>query len=71
MRLENLGVIVRIYPQQAKRVRIMTKSVAILPGNLTSLTLAKWEDGRIAEEYFFLQGAPAPMMMMNSTGDSQ
>jgi hypothetical protein len=25
----------------------------ILPGNLTMVTLAPWEDGRIAEEYLF------------------
>jgi hypothetical protein len=37
-----------------------------LPGNLTMVTLARWEDGRIAEEYLFLQN-PAPMMM-NQTG---
>jgi hypothetical protein len=33
-----------------------------LPGNLTMVTVAHWEDGRIAEEYLFLQ-SPAPMMM--------
>ena len=37
-----------------------------LPGNLTMVTVARWEDGRIAEEYLFLQN-PAPMMM-NQTG---
>jgi hypothetical protein len=37
-----------------------------LPGNLTMITLARWEDGRIAEEYLFLQN-PAPMMK-NQTG---
>ena len=37
-----------------------------LPGNLTMVTLARWEDGRIAEEYLFLQN-PAPMMK-NQTG---
>jgi SnoaL-like domain len=37
-----------------------------LPGNLTMVTVARWEDGRIAEEYLFLQ-SPAPMMM-NQTG---
>jgi hypothetical protein len=40
-----------------------------LPGNLTMITLARWEDGRIAEEYLFLQN-PAPMMM-NQTGAGQ
>jgi hypothetical protein len=35
------------------------------------LTLARWEDGRIAEEYLFLESPPAPMMMMNQTGDNQ
>jgi Flp pilus assembly protein TadG len=34
-----------------------------LPGNLTMVTVAHWEDGRIAEEYLFLQSPPAPMMM--------
>jgi SnoaL-like domain len=38
-----------------------------LPGNLTMVTIARWEDGRIAEEYLFLQN-PAPMVMMNQTG---
>jgi hypothetical protein len=47
-----------------------TAVTGTLPGNLTMLTLARWEDGRIAEEYLFLQSPPAPMMM-NSTGDSQ
>jgi hypothetical protein len=37
-----------------------------LPGNLTMVTVARWEDGRIAEEYLFLQN-PAPMMK-NQTG---
>jgi hypothetical protein len=37
-----------------------------LPGNLTIVTLARWEDGRIAEEYLFLQN-PAPMLK-NQTG---
>jgi hypothetical protein len=39
-----------------------TAVTGTLPGNLTMVTLARWEDGRIAEEYLFLQ-APAPMMM--------
>jgi hypothetical protein len=47
-----------------------TAVTGALPGNLTMLTLARWEDGRIAEEYLFLQSPPAPMMM-NQTGDSQ
>jgi hypothetical protein len=34
-----------------------------LPGNLTMVTVAHWEEGRIAEEYLFLQSPPAPMMM--------
>ena len=38
-----------------------------LHGNLTMVTIARWEDGRIAEEYLFLQN-PAPMVMMNQTG---
>jgi hypothetical protein len=46
-----------------------TVVTGILPGNLTMVTVAHWEDGRIAEEYLFLQ-APAPMMM-NQTGSSQ
>jgi hypothetical protein len=39
-----------------------TAGIGTLPGNLTMVTVAHWEDGRIAEEYLFLQG-PAPMMM--------
>jgi hypothetical protein len=39
-----------------------------LPGNLTMVTVARWEDGRIAEEYLFLQN-PAPMM--NQAGSGQ
>ena len=39
-----------------------TAVTGTLPGNLTMVTLAHWEDGRIAEEYIFLQG-PVPMMM--------
>jgi hypothetical protein len=34
-----------------------------LPGNLTMVTVVHWEDGRIEEEYLFLQSPPAPMMM--------
>jgi SnoaL-like domain len=47
-----------------------TVATGTLPGNLTMLTVAHWEDGRIAEEYLFLQ-APAPMMMMNQTEAGQ
>ncbi|MDQ5876265.1 MAG: nuclear transport factor 2 family protein [Thermoproteota archaeon] len=47
-----------------------TAVTGLLPGNLTSVTIAHWEDGRITEEYLFLQSPPAPMMM-NSTRDSQ
>ena len=39
-----------------------TAVTGTLPGNLTMVTVAHWEDGRIAEEYLFLQ-SPAPMMM--------
>jgi hypothetical protein len=39
-----------------------------LPRNLTMVTVAHWEDGRIAEEYLFLQGSPP---MMNQTGPGQ
>jgi SnoaL-like domain len=45
-----------------------TAVTGTLPGNLTMVTLARWEDGRIAEEYLFLQN-PAPMM--NQTGAGQ
>jgi hypothetical protein len=38
-----------------------------LPGNLTMVTVAHWEDGRIAEEYLFLQ-SPAPMMNQTEAG---
>jgi|Tabmets5t2r1_1033131.scaffolds.fasta_scaffold06478_3 SnoaL-like domain len=47
-----------------------TVATGTLPGNLTMLTVAHWEDGRIAEEYLFLQ-APAPMMTMNQTEAGQ
>jgi len=40
-----------------------TAVTGTLPGNLTMLTLARWEDDRIAEEYLFLQSPP----MMNQT----
>jgi SnoaL-like domain len=39
-----------------------TAGTGTLPGNLTMVTVAHWENGRITEEYLFLQG-PAPMMM--------
>jgi SnoaL-like domain len=39
-----------------------TAVIGTLPGNLTMVTVAHWEDGRIAEEYLFMQ-SPAPMMM--------
>ena len=32
-----------------------TTVTGTLPGNLTMVTLAHWEDGRIAEEYLFMQ----------------
>jgi hypothetical protein len=38
--------------------------------NKTNAVIARWEDGRIAEEYLFLESPPAPMMM-NQTGDNQ
>jgi SnoaL-like domain len=47
-----------------------TVATGTLPGNLTMLTLARWEDGRMAEEYLFLQGPPSPMMM-NQTETGQ
>ena len=40
-----------------------TAVTGTLTGNLTMITLARWEDGRIAEEYLFLQSPP----MMNQT----
>jgi hypothetical protein len=39
-----------------------------LAGNLTMVTLARLEDGRIIEEYQFLQN---PSAMMNQTGSGQ
>lgn len=44
-----------------------TAGIGTLPGNLTMVTVAHWEDGRIAEEYLFLQG-PAPMMNQAEVG---
>ena len=32
-----------------------TVGTGILPGNLTMVTLAHWKDGRIAQEYLFMQ----------------
>jgi hypothetical protein len=40
----------------------------ILPRNLTMVTLAPWEDGRIAEEYLFRNN---PSAIMNQTGSGQ
>lgn len=45
-----------------------TAVTGTLPGNLTMITLARWEDGTIAEEYLFLQSPPP---MMNQTGSVQ
>jgi SnoaL-like domain len=45
-----------------------TAVTGALPGNLTMVTIARWEDGRIAEEYLFLQSPPP---MMNQTGFGQ
>ena len=47
-----------------------TAVTGTLPGNLTMLTLARWEDGRIAEEYLFLQ-SPPPSPTTNQTGAGQ
>ncbi len=46
-----------------------TVGTGTLPGNLTLVTVAHWEEGRITEEYLFLQSPPSPMMM-NQTGNS-
>jgi hypothetical protein len=40
----------------------------ILPGNLTMVTLAPWEDGRIAEEYLFRNN---PSAILNQMGSRQ
>jgi len=40
----------------------------ILPGNLTMVTLAPREDGRIAEEYLFRNN---PSAILNQTGSGQ
>jgi hypothetical protein len=32
-----------------------TVGIGTLPGNLTMLTLAQWKDGRIIQEYMFMQ----------------
>ena len=45
-----------------------TAVTGTLPGNLTMITVAHWKDGRIAEEYLFLQN---PSAMMNQTGPGQ
>jgi hypothetical protein len=47
-----------------------TAVTGALPGNLTMVTVAHWEAGRIAEEYLLLQSPPVPMMM-NQTGAGQ
>jgi SnoaL-like protein len=44
-----------------------TAVTGTLPGNLTMVTVAHWEDGRISEEYLFVQG-PAPMMNQAEAG---
>ena len=44
-----------------------TAVTGTLPGNLTMITLAHWEDGRIAEEYLWI---PSPSGTMNQTGAS-
>ena len=42
-----------------------TAVTGTLPGNMTMMTLARWEDGRIAEEYIWI---PSPSGTMNQTG---
>jgi hypothetical protein len=44
-----------------------TAVTGALPGNLTMVTLARWEDGRIAEEYLFLQ-SPPPIINQTESG---
>ena len=44
-----------------------TAVTGTLPGNLTMVTVAHWDDGRIAEEYLFLQ-SPAPMINQTEAG---
>jgi hypothetical protein len=45
-----------------------TAVTGTLPGNVTMMTLARWEDGRIAEEYIWI---PSPSGTMNQTGPGQ
>jgi|SRR5215218_2249920 len=45
-----------------------TAVTGTLPGNLTMVTVAHWEDGRIAEEYLFMHN---PSAVMNQTGAAQ
>ena len=45
-----------------------TAVTGTLPGNMTMMTLARWEDGRIAEEYIWI---PSPSGIMNQTGPAQ
>jgi hypothetical protein len=45
-----------------------TAVTGTLPGNMTMMTLARWEDGRIAEEYIWI---PSPSGTMNQTGPGQ
>ena len=45
-----------------------TAVTGTLPGNVTMMTLARWEDGRIAEEYIWI---PSPSGTMNQTGPAQ
>src|SRR5215211_5224754 len=44
-----------------------TAVTGTLPGNLTMITLAHWEHGRIAKEYLWI---PSPSETMNQTGSS-
>jgi hypothetical protein len=45
-----------------------TAVIGTLPGNVTMMTLARWEDGRIAEEYIWI---PSPSGTMNQTEPAQ
>ena len=40
---------------QAWNNRNWTAGTGTLPGNLTMVTVAHWKDGRIAQEYLFMQ----------------
>ena len=44
-----------------------TAATGILPGNVTMVTVAHWKDGRIAEEYLFMQNPT----VMNQTESAQ